>query len=233
MLDAAIQSQLKAYLEKLQRPVELVASLDDSAKALEMRALLEAIAPLSEKVSLRFDGNAALRPSFGIPSAGESARIHFAGIPMGHEFTSLVLALLQTGGHPPKIEPELIERIKALPGGGNFETFVSLSCHNCPDVVQAFNLIAVLNPGYSHTMIDGAVFPALAEQRQIMAVTMEACTTGRKYPSRKMSRPRMLLASKAAAAAFVQRPSTIAAATVGSFSASSSSRTIPRSGSIG
>nr|MBP6534444.1 alkyl hydroperoxide reductase subunit F [Arenimonas sp.] len=127
MLDAAIQSQLKAYLEKLQRPVELVASLDDSAKALEMRALLEAIAPLSEKVSLRFDGQAALRPSFGIAAAGEASRIHFAGIPMGHEFTSLVLALLQTGGHPPKIEPELIGRIKALPGGGNFETFVSLS----------------------------------------------------------------------------------------------------------
>ncbi|HWR95425.1 MAG TPA: alkyl hydroperoxide reductase subunit F [Arenimonas sp.] len=170
MLDTAIQSQLKDYLEKLQRPVELVASLDDSAKAAEMRALLEAIAPLSDKVGLRFDGDAGLRPSFGIATAGEAARIHFAGIPMGHEFTSLVLALLQTGGHPPKIEPELIERIKTLPGGGNFETFVSLSCHNCPDVVQAFNLIAVLNPGYSHTMIDGAVFPALAEQRQIMAV---------------------------------------------------------------
>ncbi len=170
MLDAAILSQLKTYLEKLQRPIEMVASLDDSDKASEMRSLLDAIAPLSDKLSLRFDGEHALRPSFGVAVHGESARIHFAGIPMGHEFTSLVLALLQTGGHPPKIEPALIEQINALPGAERFETFVSLSCHNCPDVVQAFNLIAVLNPNYSHTMIDGALFPDLVEQRQVMAV---------------------------------------------------------------
>lgn len=170
MLDAAIQSQLAAYLEKLVRPIELIASLDDSAKSAEMRELLEAIVPLSDKISLRFDGDASLRPSFGMAAHGETARIHFAGIPMGHEFSSLVLALLQTGGHPPKIEPALIEQIKALPGSGNFETFISLSCHNCPDVVQALNVIAVLNPNYSNTMIDGAVFPALVEQRQIMAV---------------------------------------------------------------
>src|SRR6185369_9161672 len=116
------------------RPIELVASFDDSAKAQEMRGLLVDIASLSTKVSLRENGDAALRPSFAIGLPGETPRIHFAGIPMGHEFTSLVLALLQTGGHPPKVEQSVIDQIKALPGSFRFETFISLSCHNCPDV---------------------------------------------------------------------------------------------------
>jgi alkyl hydroperoxide reductase subunit F len=170
MLDANIKGQLKAYLERLQRPIELVATLDDSAKAQEMRSLLTDIAELSDKVSLREDGTAALRPSFAIGQPGETGRITFAGIPMGHEFTSLVLALLQTGGHPPKVDAEVIEQIKALPGTFNFETFISLSCHNCPDVVQAFNLMAVLNPGVTSTMIDGAMFQDEVNKRQIMAV---------------------------------------------------------------
>lgn len=170
MLDNAIKTQLKAYLEKLQRPIELVATLDDSAKAQEMRDLLSDIAELSSQVSLRDDGNAPLRPSFAIGLPGESPRIHFAGLPMGHEFTSLVLALLQTGGHPPKVDTSVIEAIKALPGTFKFETFISLTCHNCPDVVQALNLMAVLNPGISSTMIDGAMFQAEVNQRQIMAV---------------------------------------------------------------
>lgn len=170
MLDNTIKTQLKAYLEKLQRPIELVATLDDSAKAQEMRGLLSDIAELSSQVSLREEGNAPLRPSFAIGLPGEAPRIHFAGLPMGHEFTSLVLALLQTGGHPPKVDASVIEAIKALPGTFKFETFISLTCHNCPDVVQALNLMAVLNPGISSTMIDGAMFQAEVNQRQIMAV---------------------------------------------------------------
>ena len=170
MLDANIKAQLTAYLEKLQQPIELIASLDDSAKALEMRDLLQDIASLSSKVNLREDGAADLRPSFAIGRPGEPARISFAGIPMGHEFTSLVLALLQTGGHPPKVDAAVVDAIKALPGSFKFETFISLSCHNCPDVVQALNLMAVLNPGISNTMIDGAMFQDAVNQRQIMAV---------------------------------------------------------------
>ncbi len=170
MLDTAIKGQLKAFLEKLQRPIELVASLDDSAKAQEMHGLLRDISELSDKVSLRQNGNAELRPSFAIGLPGESPRIHFAGLPMGHEFTSLVLALLQTGGHPPKVDAAVIDAIKALPGNYRFETFISLSCHNCPDVVQALNLIAVLNPGATSTMIDGAMFQDEVNRRQIMAV---------------------------------------------------------------
>ena len=170
MLDANIKTQLKAYLERLQTPIELVATLDDSAAAQEMHGLLTDIAELSDKVSLRTNGNAARRPSFAIGRPGEAARISFAGLPMGHEFTSLILALLQTGGHPPKVDAAVIEEIKALPGEFRFETYISLSCHNCPDVVQALNLMAVLNPGVSHTMIDGGLFQAEVERLQIMAV---------------------------------------------------------------
>ncbi len=170
MLDANIKAQLKAYLEKLQRPIELVASFDDSLKAQEMRGLLVDIAELSSKISLRENGSATRRPSFAIGLPGETPRIHFAGIPMGHEFTSLVLALLQTGGHPPKVEQSVIEQIKALPGNFKFETYISLTCHNCPDVVQALNLMAVLNPNVSSTMIDGAMFQDEVNARQIMAV---------------------------------------------------------------
>jgi alkyl hydroperoxide reductase subunit F len=170
MLDTDIKNQLKAYLEKLVQPIELVASLDDSATAQEMRGLLLDIAELSPKVTLREDGNASRRPSFGIAQAGQKPRIHFAGIPMGHEFTSLVLALLQSGGHPPRVEAEVIEQIKGLEGKFSFETFISLSCHNCPDVVQALNTMAVLNPNVEAVMIDGGVFQKEVEDRQIMGV---------------------------------------------------------------
>ena len=170
MLDANIKNQLQAYLTRLVQPIELVASLDDSAKAQEIRGLLQDIAALSDKVSVREDGNNARRPSFGIARRGETPRIHFAGIPMGHEFTSLVLALLQTGGHPPKLDAEVIEQITAIEGKFSFETFISLSCHNCPDVVQALNTMVVLNPAFEATMIDGGMFQKEVEERQIMGV---------------------------------------------------------------
>lgn len=170
MLDAAMKAQLKAYLEKLQRPIELVASIGEDAKSQEMLGLLEDIDSLSDKVSLRKDGAAEYRPSFTVGAAGETARITFAGIPMGHEFTSLVLALLQSGGHPPKVDAATIEQIKALDSKLHFEIFVSLSCHNCPDVVQAMNLMAVLNPNITSVMLDGALFQSEVDKRKVMAV---------------------------------------------------------------
>lgn len=170
MLDTNIKAQLKEYLKKLVRPIELVASLDESPKSAEMRGLLTDIAALSDLVSLREDGVATRKPSFGIAAAGEAPRLHFAGLPMGHEFTSLILALLQSGGHPPKLEADVIEQIKSLKGSFKFETFISLSCHNCPDVVQALNTMAVLNPAFEHVMIDGGMFQKEVEDRQIMGV---------------------------------------------------------------
>src|SRR5688572_8227022 len=146
MLDSAIKAQLEAYLEKLQRPVTLRASLDQSAASDELRELVREICALSPLVQLREDGEDVRRPSFEVGPAGEIARVSFAGVPLGHEFTSLVLALLHAGGHPPKVSPETIAQIRALSGPLAFETYISLSCHNCPDVVQALNLMAVLNP---------------------------------------------------------------------------------------
>ncbi|MDW5415159.1 alkyl hydroperoxide reductase subunit F [Iodobacter sp. CM08] len=169
MLESNIKSQLAAYLEKLQFPIELQAALDESPAAIEMNSLLQEIAELSDKITLSYQ-EATLKPSFGIARLGEAPRVRFAGIPMGHEFTSLVLALLQVGGHPPKVEAALIEQIKALPGELHFETFISLTCQNCPEVVQALNLLAVLNPKISHVMIDGALFQDEVNARQIMSV---------------------------------------------------------------
>jgi alkyl hydroperoxide reductase subunit F len=170
MLDANLQAQLKGYLQRLTQPVELVASLDERPASAEMRELLEEIVALSDKVSLRLDGNDARRPSFNISRAGADMGLRFAAIPMGHEFTSLVLALLQAGGHPPKVEADVIEQIKSLEGDFVFETYMSLTCHNCPDVVQALNLMAVLNPRIKHVAIDGGLFKDEVDARQIMAV---------------------------------------------------------------
>ena len=170
MLDANLKTQLRAYLERLTQPVEMVASLDERPASQEMRTLLEEIAELSPLVSARFDGTDARRPSFQISRAGADMGVRFAAVPMGHEFTSLVLALLQAGGHPPKVEAEVIEQIKALEGEFVFETWMSLTCHNCPDVVQALNLMAVLNPRVRHVAIDGGLFRDEVESRGIMAV---------------------------------------------------------------
>jgi alkyl hydroperoxide reductase subunit F len=170
MLDANLKGQLKTYLQNIRHPVELVASLDDGAKSRELMGLLEDIAEQSDKVTVVRRDDDARKPSFAIVRAGTDISVRFAGIPLGHEFTSLVLALLQVGGHPPKVEPEVIEQVQALDGEFVFETYFSLSCQNCPDVVQALNLMSVLNPKIRHVAIDGALFQAEVEQRQIMAV---------------------------------------------------------------
>ncbi len=170
MLDTPLKNQLKAYLERVTQPVQIVSSLDDRAASGEMRELLDEIATLSDKILVRHDGSDARRPSFSISRAGHDMGVRFAAIPMGHEFSSLVLALLQAGGHPPKLEADVVEQIRSLDGDFVFETYMSLSCHNCPDVVQALNLMAVLNPRIRHVAIDGALFKDEVESRQIMAV---------------------------------------------------------------
>ncbi|MFW2072560.1 alkyl hydroperoxide reductase subunit F [Acinetobacter gerneri] len=172
MLDQNIKAQLKAYLERLESPIELVAVLDDSDKASKIKELVTEIAELSDQVTARFDGNNSRRPSFGVAKVGEQPRVFFAGLPMGHEFTSLILALLQVSGYAPKVSDEILAQIKGLNLKANFDVFVSLSCHNCPDVVQALNLIAINNPETTATMIDGAFFQDEVEERKIMAVPM-------------------------------------------------------------
>jgi alkyl hydroperoxide reductase subunit F len=172
MLDDTMKTQLKGYLERVVRPIEIVARVDGSENAREMLALLNDIVPLSDQITLTehraAEGERA--PSFSLTSPGVDIHLTFAGLPMGHEFTSLVLALLQVGGYPPKVEQALIEQIKALNGDFTFETYFSQSCQNCPDVVQALNLMAVLNPRIKHVAIDGALFESEVETRQVMSV---------------------------------------------------------------
>ncbi|MGD9809887.1 MAG: alkyl hydroperoxide reductase subunit F [Sphingobium sp.] len=170
MLEPPMKEQLKAYLVNIREPIELVASLDDGAKSAELAELLEEISGLSDKVSMSREGRDSRRPSFMIRRVGTDIGVTFAGIPMGHEFTSLVLALLQVGGHPSKAAQDLIDQVKGLEGDYAFETYFSLSCQNCPDVVQALNLMAVLNPRVHHVAIDGALFKDEVDGRKVMAV---------------------------------------------------------------
>ncbi|AKT52850.1 alkyl hydroperoxide reductase [Arsenicicoccus sp. oral taxon 190] len=163
-------TQVKGLLANVKEPIELVASLDDRPKAEEMRQLLQELAALSDQVSLRTDGTADRRPSFRIERTGTDVGVEFAGIPLGHEFTSLVLALLQVGGHPVKEDAELIEQVQALEGEHEFVTYMSLSCQNCPTVVQALNAMAVLNPRIKHTAVEGSLFQDEIEEHGIKAV---------------------------------------------------------------
>lgn len=171
MLDTNLKNQLKGYLANVTHPIEIIASVDDSEKSRELQSLLNDIAEQSDKITLReSDDPTARKPSFALNRVGSDMGVAFAGLPMGHEFTSLVLALLQVGGHPSKADPEVLEQVRNLPGEYIFETYISLTCQNCPDVVQALNLMAVLNPRIRHVMIDGALFQDEVNERQIMAV---------------------------------------------------------------
>lgn len=171
MLDDTLKAQLGAYLERVTQPFEIVASLSDSESSRETLDLLQTIQGLrSHKITLKTDGQDARRPSFTLKRTGSDTSLRFAGLPLGHEFTSLVLALLWTGGHPPKVEQDLIEQIRALDGDFNFEVYMSLTCHNCPDVVQALSLMAILNPKIKTTVIEGGAFQDEVTAREIMAV---------------------------------------------------------------
>jgi alkyl hydroperoxide reductase subunit F len=186
MLDDTLKAQLQQYLGMLRQPIVLIASLDDSETGAEMRSLLETIASLSDKVTLDTSGNDARKPSFVIARAGEAAGVRFAGLPLGHEFTSLVLALLWTGGHPPKVEQDVIDSIKALDGDFSFEVYMSLTCHNCPDVVQALSLMAIVNPKIKTVVIEGGAFQQEVTAREIMAVPM-VFMNGQVFASGRMS----------------------------------------------
>ncbi|USD20082.1 alkyl hydroperoxide reductase subunit F [Microbulbifer variabilis] len=169
MLDANLKKQLDTYLQNIVKPIEIRVSTDNSEKSKKLETLVDQISGLSKKITVQ-QGQAKRTPSMAIAPAGEEPRVSFAGIPLGHELTSLVLALLQAGGHPSKADPQLLEQVRNLEGKFHFETYISLSCQNCPDVVQAVNLMATLNPNITHEMIDGGLFQQEVEQRNVMAV---------------------------------------------------------------
>jgi alkyl hydroperoxide reductase subunit F len=177
MLDDTLKAQLASYLERVTLPIEMAASLDDSSTSAEMRELLQTIQSLrADKITVVYDGTDARKPSFALKRSGSDTSLRFAGLPLGHEFTSLVLALLWSGGHPPKVEPEVIDQIKGLSPADskdfNFEVYMSLTCHNCPDVVQALSLMAIFNPKVKTTVIEGGAFQQEVADREIMAVPM-------------------------------------------------------------
>ena len=186
MLDDTLKTQLQQYLALLRQPIRLVASLDDSETGADMKSLLETIVSLSDKVTLDTTGQDSRKPSFVVAREGETQGVRFAGLPLGHEFTSLVLALLWTGGHPPKVEQDVIDAIKALDGDFSFEVYMSLSCHNCPDVVQALSLMAIMNPKVKTVVIEGGAFQQEVTEREIMAVPM-VFLNGKVFGSGRMS----------------------------------------------
>lgn len=172
MLDQSLITQLETHFKKISQPIELVATLDQSSKSAEMLELLTQIAALSELITLTEHSPESDErvPSFAINRVGTDVSVRFAGIPLGHEFTSLVLALLQVGGHPSTASEETLEQIRNIEGEYFFETFFSLTCQNCPDVVQALNLMSTINPNIHHVAIDGALFQDEVESRQVLAV---------------------------------------------------------------
>ena len=168
-LDVEIKSQLNQYLQLLENDIVLKVSAGSDDVSKEMLALVDELASLSSKITVE-QAELTRTPSFSINRVGEETGITFAGVPLGHEFTSLVLALLQVSGRAPKVDQNVIDQIKSIDGEYHFETYVSLTCHNCPDVVQALNIISVLNPNVTHTMIDGAAFKEEVESKNVMAV---------------------------------------------------------------
>ncbi|MED0656299.1 alkyl hydroperoxide reductase subunit F [Anoxybacillus ayderensis] len=185
ILDAEIKAQLAQYLQLMENDIVLKVSAGDDEVSRDMLALVDELAKMSSKIKVE-KATLERTPSFSVNRVGEETGVVFAGVPLGHEFTSLVLALLQVSGRPPKVDQAVIEQIKNLKGTYRFETYVSLTCHNCPDVVQALNVMSVLNPNVSHTMIDGAAFKEEVEQKDVMAVPT-VFLNGEPFASGRMS----------------------------------------------
>jgi alkyl hydroperoxide reductase subunit F len=169
ILDADIKEQLAEYLKLMENEVLIKVSHGTDQISNDMVDLVNELAAMSSQIKIE-RSDLSKTPSFSINRVGEETGITFAGIPLGHEFTSLVLALLQVSGRTPKVDEKIIEQIKGIEGEYHFESYISLSCHNCPEVVQALNVMSVLNPGITHTMIDGGVFKDEVESKNIMAV---------------------------------------------------------------
>ncbi|MGP3559686.1 alkyl hydroperoxide reductase subunit F [Geobacillus sp. BK01] len=185
LLDADIKAQLAQYLQLMENDIVLTVSAGDDPVSRDLLALVDELTAMSPKIKVE-KAKLERTPSFSVNRVGENTGVTFAGVPLGHEFTSLVLALLQVSGRPPKVDEKVMNQIQNLKGTYRFETYVSLTCHNCPDVVQALNVMSVLNPNISHTMIDGAAFKEEVEQKGIMAVPT-VFLNGKPFASGRMS----------------------------------------------
>lgn len=185
VLDTEIKSQLNQYMQLLENDIVIKVNAGDDKVSTDMIALLDELSAMSERITIE---KAALprTPSFSVNRVGEDTGVTFAGVPLGHEFTSLVLALLQVSGRAPKVDQSVIDQIKQIKGEFHFESYISLTCHNCPDVVQALNMMSVLNSNITHTMIDGAAFKDEVEDKQVMAVP-SVFLNGQSFGSGRMS----------------------------------------------
>lgn len=169
MLENNLKQQLAQYLDMLKTEVTIGLSVNNDDNSEKVRGFVEDVASLSDKITIE-EKELEYTPSFELKGDFEHGRIIFAGVPLGHEFASFALALLQVGGVEPKVDEGTKKRIKSIEDTQNLETIVSLSCHNCPEVVQSFNIMAVLNPNINHTMIEGSMFQDVAESRDVLAV---------------------------------------------------------------
>ncbi|MFD1863487.1 alkyl hydroperoxide reductase subunit F [Planococcus chinensis] len=190
ILDADIKAQLEQYLQLLEGDVLLKVSAGRDDVSRDMAALVEELSAMSARIKVEH-AQLERTPSFSVNRIGEDTGITFAGIPLGHEFTSLVLALLQVSGRAPKADAKVIEQIKSIQGNYHFDSYISLSCQNCPEVVQSLNLMSVLNPNISHTMIDGGAFKEEVESKDIMAVPT-VFLNGEPFSSGRMSLEELL-----------------------------------------
>ncbi|MFT8396243.1 alkyl hydroperoxide reductase subunit F [Propionibacterium sp.] len=170
VLEPSLIEQLNSLMGRLTRPVEFVVSLDEREQSSKMAGLLDEVAALSDKISVRRDDSAHSRkPAFSVTSPGTDISITFAALPLGHEFTSFVLALLQVGGNPVKLDERVADAAKNFDRPLHFVTYISLSCQNCPTVVQTLNAMAVLNPQISTEVVDGSLFREEVEAKKVLA----------------------------------------------------------------
>jgi len=185
ILDTEIKQQLAQYLQMMEGDVLLKVSAGSDKVSQDMASLVDELAAMSPRIKVE-KAELERTPSFSVNRIGEDTGVTFAGIPLGHEFTSLVLALLQVSGRAPKVDQKVIEQVKNIEGEYHFESYISLTCQNCPEVVQALNLMSILNLGISHTMIDGAAFKEEAESKDILAVPT-VFLNGEPFSSGRMS----------------------------------------------
>lgn len=173
MLTQDILNALKGYMKDLKNDITFVVQTGEHKKRAELLEMLNQLATTSSKITVaELDRSTDLRSpvSFLVQANGIDTGIMFSGVPGGHEFNSLILAVLQSGGSELKLDKSIQNMVKKVTGKLKFQVYVSLSCHACPDVVQAMNQFALLNPNIETEMIDGGVYPELIEQNNIQGV---------------------------------------------------------------
>lgn len=170
MLDEATKSQVKEYFNRLKNEVKILVYDGDHTNRKDMIEFLSDVQGLNENLKIEYSKEVSTGVDFDILSMGKPTGIKFSGIPMGHEFTSFILAVLQAGGNPIKLDESMLRAVSKIKGELNFETFISLDCHNCPEVVQTLNSFALVNPNIKNNMIDGSLYQDLVKERNIQGV---------------------------------------------------------------